>query len=129
MTTLERKSRVKSMFAGEDIASILGEEEAGTKKSFKSQKQKNSELLTAYREKLRSSESSNELHMNNNDQKEMGIQKKETQYTRTNRFKQHEREPKGNLKGEKQRYSKKKKTNMTKKRYPRGSPTRRPRHM
>ena len=128
MTTLERKSRVKPMFAGEDIASILGEEEAEAKKSFKTQKQKNSELLTAYREKMRSSEASNELDTNGRSQEEDITQKRDTPYARTNKTNRFEKKPKSYMKSDKQRYNNKKKSYMTRKRYPREPSTRRPSH-
>ena len=58
MTSMDRKTRVRSNFSGEDIASVFTAEEAGNPKDsgFHKQKSRNSELLAAYRAKKRQNE-------------------------------------------------------------------------
>jgi hypothetical protein len=56
MTTFERKSRVKSNFSGEDIASFFHQEDINDAKKFQNQKSRNSELLAAFRAKKRMQE-------------------------------------------------------------------------
>ncbi|MHA1984274.1 MAG: hypothetical protein ACW967_07955 [Candidatus Hodarchaeales archaeon] len=91
MTSYDKK--LKKSYAGEDIAGIFREEEAGKEKSFKRQKSKNSELLANFRAKMSEIRSTdNEMGVGNNkdlsfsseDENEKGFVKKYKKNTQHN---------------------------------------------
>ncbi|MHA1991741.1 MAG: hypothetical protein ACW981_12825 [Candidatus Hodarchaeales archaeon] len=93
MTSYDKK--LKKSYAGEDIAGIFQEEEAGKEKSFKRQKSKNSELLANFRAKMSEIRTTDnemgvgnkndlELSFNSEDENKMGFEKKYTENTRHN---------------------------------------------